>query len=343
MKKNLMLAVLSLLVVFGLDPKPGLAGIEAILGKWLIKAETPNGPLEIEFDLKQEGNQLVGTAALMQGVVPLSAVKYEEPNLTAELALGGNSYRMLGTLKEGKFTGTWEQIGGDVKGTWTAERRATPPTSGTAASGISGSWNSISVTPNGELALGLDLIQDGEKVTGSLSSERGSVPLQAATFKDNKLQFDVDLGGTVYRVEGTLKENRFDGKWYPVAGGEGGTWNATRKTAVPVPAGAPPQPVTAPAVIEGTWQSTAVTPDGDLPFQVVFKQADGVLSGQIIESDGTLTLKKVTFADSKLSFEVDYMGGTYRIDATLADGKLSGKWSSVSGSETGTWSAVRKP
>ncbi len=343
MKRNLMLAVLSLLVVLGLDAKPGLAGIETILGKWLIKAETPNGPLEIEIDLKQEGNQLVGTAALMQGIIPLSAVKYEEPNLTAELAFGGNNYRMLGTLKEGKFTGTWEQIGGDMKGTWIAERRAAPPAAGTAPTGITGSWNTISVTPNGELAMGLDINQDGEKVTGSLSSEMGSVPLQAATFKDDKLQFDVDLGGTVYRVEGNLKENRIDGKWYPVAGGEGGTWSATRKTAVPAPASASPQPVAAPAVIEGTWQSTAVTPDGDLPFQVVFKQADGVLSGQIIESDGNLSLKKVTFADNKLSFEVDYMGGTYRIDAILADGKLSGKWSSVSGSETGAWSAVRKP
>lgn len=341
MKKNFTWAVLLLLLVFALDLKPGLAGVESVLGKWLVKAETPNGPMEIELELKQEGNQLVGSASLMQGTVPLSAVKFEEPSLTVELNLGGSSYKMLGTLKESKFTGTWEQIGGDMKGTWIAERKSAPVMATLAATGIAGSWNSVSVTPNGELVLNLDLKQDGERINGVLSSDMGSVPIQAGTFKENKLQFDVEIGGTTYRVEGSLKEDKFDGKWYPAAGGEGGAWSATRKPASPAPTAT--QPVVAPVSVEGTWQSIAVTPEGELPFQTVFKQAGGELSGQIVTPDGTISLQKVSFADNKLSFEVDYMGGTYRIEAILADGKLTGKWSAVGGSDSGAWSAVRKP
>ncbi len=336
MKKNLVSVILSLLFVMGFPMIPALAG-DSILGKWLGKAETPNGPIEIEFEFKQDGNLLTGTAALMQSTISLSAIKFEEPNLSVELAFGGNSYKMLGALKDGKFSGSWEQIGGDMKGTWIAERRPAPIVATSAATGISGSWNTISVTPNGELALTLDLKQEGEKVSGTLTSEMGSAPIQAASFKENKLQFNVDLGGTVYRVEGNLLENAFDGKWYPSAGGEGGSWRATRRAA------APPQAAAEPVNVEGTWQSTAVTPDGELPFDVVLKQAGGVLSGQIVTPDGTLSLQKVSFSESNLSFEVDYMGGTYRIEATLAGNKFTGKWSSVSGSDTGAWSAVRKP
>ncbi len=338
MKNNFISALLPSLFLIPLTSVPAHAGIEPVLGKWLGTAETADGPIEMVFELKQEGGRLVGTADIMQETVTFSTVKFEEPNLTVELSFGGRDYRLLGTLKDGKFMGTWEQVGGDVKGTWNAEHKPAAAAATPAAGNISGSWDSVSVTPNGELALTLDLKQEGERVTGELSSEMGTISLQAVTFKENKLQFDVDLGGTVYRVEGNLEETKFEGKWYPVAGGEGGAWSATRKSPVAVSAS-----VAAPDQIHGTWNAIAVTPGGDLSFQVVFKQANGVRLGQIITPDGTIELQKVSFSDNKLSFEVDYMGATYRLEAILDSNKLVGKWSSVEGSETGAWSAVQKP
>jgi hypothetical protein len=341
MRKNPVPAVLSFFLAFGFLLKPGMAAAEGIVGKWLVKAETPNGPMELEFDLKQDGSQIVGTAALPHGVFPLSAIKFEDPKLTMELTFEGNSYRLLGSLTGGKLAGTWEQSGGDLKGTWNAERKAAAPAEAGARASLSGSWNSVSVTPNGELALTLDLKQEGENISGTLSSERGTVPIQAAALKEDKFQFDVELGGTVYRVESMLKENKLDGKWYPAAGGEGGAWSATRKTAGP--ATAAPSAASGPAAIEGAWSAIAVSPDGELPFQVVFKQSDGVLIGQVVTSDGTIPIQKLAFSENKLSFEVDYMGGTYRINAVLTDGKFAGKWSSVAGSDSGAFSATRKP
>lgn len=346
MRKNFAVAALSLLLTFGFTTGPGLAGVDSILGKWLAKAETPNGPIEMEFELKQEGNQLVGTAAMMQGIIPLAAIKFEEPSLSMELSLGGNSYKLLGALKEGKLSGTWEQMGGDMKGTWSAERKAVAVpavTAAPAAAGVAGTWNCISVTPNGDLALTLELKQEGDKVSGTIGSDRGTIPIQAASFKENKLQFDLDLGGTVYRVEGILKEIKIEGKWYPAAGGEGGSFSATRKAAGTAPAGTPLPAAATPGGIEGSWNSVAVTSDGNLPFQVVFKGAGDALSGEIMMPDGTMSVKKLSFVDNKLSFEVDYMGGTYRIEAILANGKLTGKWSAVNGTDTGAWSAERKP
>jgi hypothetical protein len=162
-------------------------------------------------------------------------------------------------------------------------------------------------------------------------------------YKENKLQFDVELGGNTYRVEGTHKENKIDGKWYPTAGGEGGSWSATRKSATPAPQGTPTQAVSPLSVIEGAWSTIAVTPDGNLTLQTVFKLVGGTLTGQLVTPDGTVPVQKLSFSENKLSFEVDYMGGTYRIEGILADGKMTGRWSAVGGSESGAWSAERKP
>ncbi len=339
MKRNLVLGILSLLVLSGSTATASPAGIESVVGKWLGKAETPNGPIDFEFELKQEGGLLTGTATVMQSVVPMSAVKFEEPNLVAEFNLGGSSYKLLGALKEGKFSGGWEQVGSDMKGTWSADRKQAAPAATPAVGGIAGSWNTISNTPNGELALTMELNQDGDKLAGTLGSEMGTVQIQAASFKEGKLQYDVELGGTVYRVEGTLQGDKIEGKWYPVAGGEGGTWHATRKPTAQTVAGA----TQATAAIEGTWNSVAVSPEGNLSFQTVFKQSGGVLSGQVVTPDGSIAVQKLTFSDNKVSFEVDYMGGTYRLEGTLAGDKLTGRWSAVGGTETGSWSADRKP
>ncbi len=340
MRKHSALSVLALLLIIG-TARPGISDIESILGKWLLKAETPNGPLELQLELKQDGSQLVGIIGTMQGNIPLSALKFQEPNLAAELTLGGMNYKLQGVLKDGKFDGSWEMIGGDVKGTWTAQRQVEPATV-PAAAGLSGTWTSTAATPNGDLVAALELKQEGDKITGSFGSDMGTIPIQAASFKDNRLQFDVELGGAVYRVEGVLKENKIEGKWYPAAGGEGGAWNATRKLASTASASASSSAPTAAAGIEGAWDAVAVSPDGSLNFLLEIKKSSEGLTGRIVTPDGNLSVRKLGFDSSKLSFEVDYMGGTYRLEGTLSGDKLAGKWSAVNGTDTGDWSAVRK-
>ncbi len=332
MKKSLILVSLSLLLASGADPIPARADIRAILGKWLAKAETPNGPMEVEFELKQEGDLLTGTAKLFQGSIPLSAVKFEDPNLAIDLSFEGGTFKLRGVLKEGKFSGTWEQVGGDVKGTWTAERRAAPVVTA-AAGGISGIWASVATTPNGELPLSLELKQEGDKVTGSLSSDMGSLPIQAGSFKENKLQFDVEIGTNVYRVQATLQEDKFTGNWAPAGGGEGGAWSAKRK-AEPAP-----EAITA---LDGTWDSVATTSGGDLRFQMVFKQSGETVTGHAITPDGNLSIQKGSLIGDKFTFQIEFQGGTYRVDATLTGGKLTGKWSAIDGTDSGAWSAERR-
>src|SRR5262245_10879263 len=107
MVTNRILAIPTLMLF--LAARPVVGGVEDILGKWIAKAQTPNGPLEMEFELKMEGNQLLGSG--FQGSFPLNGLKFEDPNLSLEMSLGGMNFRLTGLLKEGRFSGKWEQVG----------------------------------------------------------------------------------------------------------------------------------------------------------------------------------------------------------------------------------------
>ena len=339
MSMNRNLAVLALMLFFA--ARPGVGGVEDILGKWVAKAQTPHGPLEMEFELKMEGNQLLGSAAAFQGSFPLSGLKFEDPNLSLEMNFAGTNFKLTGLLKEGRFSGKWEQVGTEVQGTWTAERKG-PTATTAAAGGISGVWSSVAVTSQGELLLSLDLKQDGEKLTGTVSSELGSLPIQAATFKDDTLQFDIDMNGTIYRTSAVLKDDKFSGRWVNVGTNDGGPWSATRKAAAPsVAPAAPSVAAFGSPPLQGSWNAVAVTPDGTRPFQLVLKQSGDIISGNIVTPEGNIPVKKAAFANNVLTLEIEYGGGSYRIEASLANGKLAGKWSSASGAESGAWSAER--
>ena len=339
MRSHLIRASLLIILAFILPVIPAVAGVDAILGKWLAKAQTPNGPLELEIELKLNGNQLVGTMGTLQGAIPLANIKFEDPDLSVEATLGAATFKLTGVLKDDKFTGRWTQVGADVSGTWSAERKPAGPMPSVTDSttGISGAWTSVSVTSGGDLTMTLDLKQEGDTLTGTLSSELGTLPIKAATFKDNKVQFDVEFGGNTYRTEGTLTENKFTGKWTAVGGTDTGAWSATRK----VLAAAPSVSGSSVAIL-GDWNSVAVTPEGKLAIPMNLKEVDGKLVGVVTGPEGSLTLQKVTFTNNMLTFEIEVGGNPYRIQATLADGKFTGKWSAVTGTDTGEWTAERK-
>jgi hypothetical protein len=337
MQRRFVPVALVLLMTLGALTPRASAGVESLLGKWQVKAETPNGPLDLDFEFRQEGSQIQGTATTVQGSVPFSAIKLEDTKLSMDLMIGDSTYKLYAILREGKLEGTWEQSGGAMKGTWTGTRSAAPAAS-SAASGIRGSWNTVAVTPNNDIMATLELKQEGEKLAGVISSDMGSLPVQAASFKDNKLQFDLDLGGNTYRITATLDGEKLTGGWAPAAGGEGGAWRATRKTSAPQSA----SPAPGSTGFVGSWNVVAVTPEGNMQFVAEIKQTGADLAGTLATPDGRITIQKLVVAGDKVSFEVDYMGGTYRVEATLANDKLSGKWSAVGGGEGGALSGERR-
>jgi len=60
-----------------------------VTGKWVGNIETPNGPIELTYEFKADGEALTGTVASAMGSLPLNKGKVAGAVLTYEVVLEG--------------------------------------------------------------------------------------------------------------------------------------------------------------------------------------------------------------------------------------------------------------
>ena len=95
---------------------------------------------------------------------------------------------------------------------------------------LTGSWECTSHGgghEEGDTPFTLDLEQDGEKVTGSVSSPQGGMEITSATFKDNLLEIHLDTPDGNYVLKATLKEGQLKGDT-TLDGNPKGTWEGKK-------------------------------------------------------------------------------------------------------------------
>jgi len=100
----------------------------------------------------------------------------------------------------------------------------------TAQSNVAGRWNVTFNTDQGSNAGTMTLQQDGEKVTGSTSTDQGTLEFEG-TISGNKLEWvlEIDAGGTFLEItlDGTVDGDEITGT-IDLGGYGGGDWTATR-------------------------------------------------------------------------------------------------------------------
>jgi hypothetical protein len=324
--KQLQFLALTLIWIAASTVVAANAGPDSILGKWQVAAQTPDGPLSVEFNFIEQNGVVSGSARVPEGSYPFSSVEFDGTNFAAGLSIHGDLYNLTAVLKDGKLVGAFERTDGAVKGTWTGELIVA-----VAGAGVSGTWDTIAVTPQGDLGATLELQENAGNVTGQLVFSEGSLPIQAATFRDGRLQFEIELGGSRYRTQATVAADRMSGSWNAVYGDDNGAWSATRRVMA-----------SGEAQLLGAWIATAITPIGDMRFQLDVTKTDGKLSGTISSPEGSMPVENPSIDSNKLSFEVEYMGGRYRLELASEGDKLRGTWGAVGGGESGPLSAERK-
>lgn len=73
-----------------------------------------------------------------------------------------------------------------------------------AADLVSGTWVGKIITGNGERALTYNLKAEGEKLTGTISSEQGEIPITDGKVAGSTVTFKIDVNGTVIPHEGKV-------------------------------------------------------------------------------------------------------------------------------------------
>jgi hypothetical protein len=82
---------------------------------------------------------------------------------------------------------------------------AAPSAKTEAAATVAGNWNMSMDYGQGPVDIACVFKLDGKKVTGSLTSQMGEVPL-AGEFADGKLTFSIDVNGMALAFTATLKD-----------------------------------------------------------------------------------------------------------------------------------------
>jgi hypothetical protein len=197
------------------------------------------GEIPLTVNLKSAGGKLTGTIETPQGPATITDGSYADGKVTLKFNAGGNEGTVTATLNGDKIAGKWElggaggtlelkKAGGTTPATTTTP--AAPPTGAPAAAGdpISGDWDASADAGGMTIPFTLKLKLEGNKVTGSSTSDQGTATLSNGKWEGNKLSFNLDTPQGSITMSGVVKDGKIAGD-FDFSGQMTGKWEAKKK------------------------------------------------------------------------------------------------------------------
>jgi hypothetical protein len=194
----------------------------------------------------------------------------------------------------------------------------------------------------GEIAITVELKEVGGKLSGSIDTPQGALPITSANFADGKLTLKFDAGGNEGTVTAQIAGDKIVGNWE--MGGETGTIELKRvvaATTAPSPAPAASPAAAAADPVTGDWDGSADVQGTEFPFTLKLKLEGGNVSGTTESAQGSMALSGGKFAGDKLSFTLETPQGVITFTATVKEGKADGEYD-FAGQMKGKWQAKKK-
>jgi hypothetical protein len=197
---------------------------------------------------------------------------------------------------------------------------------------FAGTWEGAAQTPNGDVALRSVFKFEGGKLSGTIESSMGPIPVTAAALEGDKLLLTIDFQGASGTLACKVQGNRMDGVW-AIGENTGSFWLARGGTA-----GA-----AAGDSVAGTWAGEVEIGGQAMPFSLVLRASGDALAGEVSSAAGTVPLGSASWKDGTLQLAFPYTAGEpVTMTAQLKDGKLAGTIDYNKGEAVGTWTASRK-
>jgi hypothetical protein len=129
-----------------------------------------------------------------------------------------------------------------------------------------------------------------------------------------------------------------------------GEWEPDAKMKIPVP----DKPVGAekasmvyfwivPAKLQGAWNTRVPRPGGGwVDAKLRFEQSYQKVSGEALIRGKTLPIERASLSGDRLTFRVEYAGGTIRFNGQVLKGRMQGEVA-ASGGRSYRWRALREP
>jgi len=163
----------------------------------------------------------------------ISEGTFSEGKLALKIIIGdGKEAALTGQVEGEKIVGTW--LMGTQKGTVELKKVATDvavtveaPSANVVS--LTGEWDAVADAQGQPFPFALTLKVDGEKVTGASSSQLGESTVKTGTWKDGKLNFQLDSPEGAITMSATLLDGKLSGE-FDYVGQMQGKWVAIKKT-----------------------------------------------------------------------------------------------------------------
>ena len=243
--KNLLSLLIGALALVG---SAYAQGVDAA-GTWDVTFTTPNGPLTVSLTLKKDGEKLSGSIAGPQGEVAVQGTQKEKAvvvSFSVQTPNGPFAIAMNGNQDGDAIAGTMD-FGGRGQSEWSGKRRGAsasaqtekppaqadkPPAQADKPIDVTGSW-AIQIEIAGQTGgPSVTFKQEGEKLSGTYSSQVVGEHEITGTIKGNAItfEFQASLEGNAIKVtySGTVDKDAMKGKVTLGDLGEG-TFTAKKK------------------------------------------------------------------------------------------------------------------
>jgi hypothetical protein len=155
---------------------------------------------------------------------------------------------------------------------------------------LDGTWKGTMSGPNGDFELTFTFKVVGDSLSGDVTSQMGSIPLENGKIHGNEFSYDISFNGRVFSNTGVL-----DGDVVKIAG--------SRR----------PEPMVLHRVkeeskIDGTWKTRIQGPQGEMELYFTFKVDGDTLTGSDSSAMGSIPLTKGIVHGNDFSFDIDMQG-----------------------------------
>lgn len=234
-------------------PQSQPAAASAIDGRWEGTVDTPDGPAQAVAELKLEAGVIKGTMTAGQYALAITGGTLTGDAVALTFDIGGMLGSMAATLKDGVLQGSWnvEGEGGGFAlkkagpGAAASVPAATPspaggvapaaaaapaaPANAMSAADLTGDWDAVADVGGQSMPFTLTLKVDGEKVTGSTTSQQGTTTIEG-TYAGGQLTFGITTpDGMSIVMSGKPEAGKIAGT-FDVGGGMGqGGWSAAKR------------------------------------------------------------------------------------------------------------------
>jgi hypothetical protein len=202
--------------------KEAPAAKDTISGKYEGVAKTAGAAdIQLTLELKNEAGKLSGRLITPQGAVEFTGGTLTENKVSLKLGAAGKDGALAGQLQDGKLVGEW---------TAGAQKRAVELkklAAGGDPASLSGEWIGLADVEGG-FPFNLTLKVDGEKVTGSSTSQLGDSTITSGSWKDGQLTFVLESANYNIGMSAALVDGKLVGS-FDFNGQTQGKWVATKK------------------------------------------------------------------------------------------------------------------